>query len=86
MHWEEPFLFFNILLLCSFQTSQIRKLGAKAQALLTISLSEKLFLHFFKVFVILPMSLSVYPNIEAIHFHNVDVKGQRFRRWSIVSS
>lgn len=79
MFWEEPFML-NILLLCSFQTSHIRKPGTNAQDLLIISLSEKIFLHFFRVLLMLLKSLSVCLNIEAAPFDKVEVKRQRLSR------
>ena len=80
MFWGEPFLFFNILLLRSFQTSQVRKPRTKSEALFIISLPEKFFLHFFKVLVMLPMSLSVCLNIGATQFHKVEVNWQMLSR------
>lgn len=77
MFWVELALFLKILPLPSFQTSQIKKPGTRVQALLMTSFPEKSFLDFFKVFVMLSLSLSVYLKIQATQSHMVEVKGKR---------
>lgn len=79
-------LFLKILPLHSFQTSQIIKPGTRVQDLLMISLHDKSFLQFFKVLVMLSLSLSVFLKTEASQSHNVEVNGKRLSKCSIVSS
>lgn len=86
MCWGVLVLLLKILPLHYFQTYQMTKLRTKVQALLTISLAEKFFLHFFKVLVMLILSRSVCLKIEATQSHMVEVKGKRLSKWFIVSS
>ena len=86
MCWVWLVLFLKILPMHSFHTSQIIKPGTKVQDLLMISLPEKFFLQFFKVLVMLSLSLSVCLRNEATQSHKVEVNVQRLSKCSIVSS
>ena len=84
--WGVFVSFLKIRLLRSFHTFQMTKPRTRIWALLTISFPEKFFLQFFRVLDMLRLSQSVCLKIVATQSHTFEVKGQRLRRCSIISS